>query len=93
MLRGAEVEVGRDSTIEMNVANFDSQKSMAHQNWIPARLRIFLDKSEVRRKYRLAVCRSNSLLTEHISGNGPSLSQKEVQLTNKQFSQLQLRLC
>lgn len=84
MPRGAEVEVGWDSIIEMNVAHHDSQKSMADQTWRPARLRIFLDKSEVHRKYRLVVCRGNSLTTEHISGNGPSLSHKEVRLTTKQ---------
>ncbi|KAL8792333.1 MAG: hypothetical protein Q9195_005036 [Heterodermia aff. obscurata] len=93
MPRGAEVEVDWDSTIEMKVAHHDSRKSMADQNWLPARLRIFLDKSEGHRKYRLAVCRGNSLLTKHYSRNGPSLSQKKVRLTTKQFSQLQLVLC
>ena len=95
MPRGAEVEVevDWDSTIEMNVADHDSRKSMADQDWRPARLLIFLDKSEGHHKYRLAVYRGNSLLTKHYSENGPSLSQKKVRLTTKQFSQLQLVLC
>ena len=91
--RDAEVEVGWDSTIEMNVAKLDSQKSMADQNWSPARLRIFVDKSEANHTYRLAVCRSNSLHTEHTSRNFHTPSQKESRLTTKQFSQLQPGLC
>ena len=91
--RGSEVEIPWDPAIELNVANLDSQKSMADQKWLPAQLRIFLDKSDEHRTYRLTVCRGNSHLTEHISKNGSSPSAKEVQLTMKQFSQLQLGLC
>ncbi|CAF9936365.1 MAG: hypothetical protein HETSPECPRED_010308 [Heterodermia speciosa] len=64
--RGSEVEIPWDPAIELNVANLDPQKSMADQEWLPAQLRIFLDKSDEHRTYRLTVCRGNSHLTEHI---------------------------
>lgn len=60
----------------MNVANLDPQKSMADQMWDPAQLRIILDESGVYRTYRLTVCRGNSLLTDHLSGDNPSPSHK-----------------
>ena len=80
--RGAQIEVGRDQTIEMNVVSLNPQKSLADQKWVPAQLRIFLDESGVFHTYRLTICRGNSLLTDHISKNTPALHIK-VRVNNR----------
>ena len=82
-----ESEVGSEEEIELQVAEFDPQRSLADQIWFPSRVRIFLDQSGPNRKFHLKICRDNSLFTRHASRTFKAQYIENAELMTEQFSQ------